>query len=540
MALTETGDHEPLDEPEYRRLAEAVSSTRSTSTEQALAAALGGPGGPAAHLEFTHTAVLVAARSVDDVVAALVELGVRPEEQVPGEPVPDEPTRDRLARLTGHDLGADVRLVRCALPGCPRGLEVSVLGGPAGPDRVGWAHPVFRVAGDEVVSRGVYEALRDAGLVPDGGGHDPRGNATALHLRGRTGVELRLPGHRTDLLRRHLGRPDEARRAMFELVTGAWRTRAVAAVAELGVADLLAGGPRTTADLSERTGTRPGELHRVLAFLGALGVLHRDGDAWSLTEAGALLRADADGSLRDLARLYGGLFYLSFTALEQTLRVGGSAFEHFYGVLPFEHFAEHPADARLFEGAMAAGTSFLNLVPGLLDLPETGTVVDVAGGDGRLLGLVLAAAPGLRGVLFDRPHVAGAAREVLARSGCADRAEVVAGDFFTDPVPAGGDVYLLSRVLHDWDDERCSTILRNVRSAMPDGALLAVVERPIRDDRSVLPLSFNVHMMVNTALGGERTADRHRELLAEHGFTLEDIRELPLDMAVLVARATPV
>lgn len=534
MSVTGSGTRGALDEDDLRRLADAVRLTRSASTGQALAAAVEAPAGVAAHLEFTHATVPVAASRVDDAVAALVGLGVEP-----AEPERADPARDRLARRTGRD--ADVWRVRGALPGCPRGLELLVAcngSGPSGVDRAAGAHLAFRLTtDDDVVTRGVYEALRDAGLTPEG--HDTHADETVLHLRGRTRVALRLPGHRPDLLRRHAGRPDETRRAMFELMTGAWRTRAVAAAAELGVADLLADGPRTTAELAARTGTREDKLRRVLAFLAALGVLGRDGETWSLTEVGALLRTDAEGSLRDLARIYGGLFYRSFTALEHTLRTGGCAFEHVYGVLPFEHFAANPDDARLFEGAMAAGTSFLGLVPGLLDLPGTGTVVDVAGGDGRLLGLVLAAAPGLRGVLFDRPHVAPAAREVLASCGCADRAEVVAGDFFRDPVPAGGDVYLLSRVLHDWDDERCSVILRNVRTAMPPHALLAIVERPIRDDRSVLPLSFNVHMMVNTALGGERTTAEHRRLLADNGFTLVEIRDLPLDMAVLLARPAP-
>ncbi|MFE2757214.1 methyltransferase [Actinosynnema sp. NPDC059335] len=207
-----------------------------------------------------------------------------------------------------------------------------------------------------------------------------------------------------------------------------------------------------------------------------------------------------------------------------------------HGAQLFEHLAAYPADARLFEGAMAAGTSFLGLVPGLPDLPATGTVVDVGGSDGRLLDLVLTAAPGLRGVLFDRPHVTAAAAEVPAAHG--ERAEVVAGDFFHDPVPAGGDLYLLSRIMHDWDDERCSAILRNVRAAMAEGATPAVVERPIRDDPgTLLPLAFDVHMMVNTVQGGERTTDEHRRLPAADGFALEDVRELPLDVAVLIARA---
>lgn len=538
MSVTVTGARGALGEKDFRRMVEAVRFIRDTSTADALAAVLGGdpPVSIIRHLEFAHVAALVSAEHVPDVIASLADLGVAARD-----PIPSRVVRDRLRGRTGLDL--DVRIVRGTVAGADElpGLELFVVcGGSAlsDTDREAESHLAFRVtADDEVLSRGVRGTLLDAGLTADGGGYDEHGNATVLYFRGAGRLELRLPGHHAGLLARHIGPPDRPRRAMLDLMTGAWRTRAVAAAAELGVADLLADGPRGTAELADRTGTLEDKLRRLLAYLAALGVFRRDGDEWSLTDVGAMLRSDIAGSQRDLARIYGGLFYRSFSGLEHTLRTDESAFAHVYGAQPFEHFAAHPADARLFEGAMAAGTTFLELVPALLDLPATGTVVDVAGGDGRLLGLVLAAAPGLRGVLFDRPHVIGAAADVLVAHG--DRVAVVAGDFFHERVPPGGDLYLLSRILQDWDDERCSVILRNVRAAMAEGATLAVVERPIRDDRvSLLPLAFNVHMMVNTVQGRERTADEHRKLLAANGFALEDIRELPLDMAVLVARAT--
>ncbi|MFI9007737.1 methyltransferase [Actinosynnema sp. NPDC053489] len=535
MSVTTSG---ALEEADLRRLAEAVAFVRDRGTGDALAAVLGGdpPAPVLRHLEFAHAAVLVGAERPADVTGALADLGV-----AAGEPCPSVVVRDRLRDRTGREF--DVRVVRGAVAGGPREVELFVVPGGSAlseADREAESHLAFHVTGDDdVLLRGVCATLLDAGLTVDGGGYDGHEDATALHFRGATGarLELKAPGRHAPLLERHVGRPDQPRRSMLDLMTGAWRTRAVAAVAELGIADLLADGPRDTADLAERTGSRPDKLRRVLAFLAALGVFRRDGEHWSLTDVGAVLRSDVAGSQRDLARIYGGLFYRSFGGLEHAVRTGESGFRHVYGVQPFEHFAANPADARLFEGAMAAGTSFLELVPGLLDLPATGTVVDVGGGDGRLLDLVLAAGPGLRGVLFDRPHVTGAATGVLARHGT--RASVVAGDFFHDPVPAGGDLYLLSRIMHDWDDERCSAILRNVRSAMAEGATLAVVERPIRDDpRTVLPLAFNVHMMVNTVQGGERTTEEHRRLLSANGFALVDVRELPLDMAVLVSRAT--
>jgi len=536
MSVTVSGAPGALEERDLRRLAETVAFVRDRSTGDALAAVLGGdpPAPVLRHLEFAHAALLVAVAEPADVIGALAGLGVDARE-----PHPSAVVRDRLRARTGREF--DVRTVRGAITGSAREVELfAVPGGSAlsEADREAESHLAFRVADDDdVLLHGVCATLQDAGLTADGGGYNDDEHSTTFYFRGATRLGLTVPGRHPALLERHLGRPDQPRRTMLDLMTGAWRTRAVAVVAELGIADLLADGPLDTADLAERTGCRADKLRRVLALLAALGVFHRDGERWSLTEVGTMLRADTPGSQRDLARIYGGLFYRSFSGLEHTVRTGESGFSHVYGAQPFEHFAAHPADARLFEGAMAAGTTFLELVPGLLDLPATGTVVDVAGGDGRLLDLVLADAPGLRGVLFDRPHVVGAAADVLARHGA--RASVVAGDFFHDPVPAGGDLYLLSRILHDWDDERCSVILRNVRAAMAEGATLAVVERPIQDDpRTLLPLAFNVHMMVNTVQGGERTTEEHRGLLAANGFALEDIRELPLDMAVLVARAT--
>ncbi|MFE9748117.1 methyltransferase [Saccharothrix saharensis] len=525
MTVTVSGAPGALGERDLRRLAETVAFVRERSTGDALAAVVGGepPACLVRHLEFGHAAVFVAA-APSGLIGVLARLGVDAREPGPGRVVRGRAGQELDVRVVRGAVGS--REVRLLVPQ----EEMSEA------EREAESHVAFRLGDDdEVVLRGVCATLQESGLTPDGGGHD--GQDTTLYFRGTTRLAVQAPGHHADALEHHVGRPDQPRRSMLDLMTGAWRTRAVAAAAELGIADLLADGPLDTAELAARTGSRPDKLRRVLAYLAGLGVLGRDGERWSLTEVGTLLRGDVAGSQRDLARIYGGLFYRSFSGLEHAVRTGESGFRHVYGAQPFEHFAANPADARLFEGAMAAGTAFLGLVPGLLDLPDTGTVVDVGGGDGRLLDLVLAAGPGLRGVLFDRPHVAGAAAEVLARHGA--RASVVAGDFFHDPVPAGADLYLLSRIMHDWDDERCSTILRNVRAAMAEGATLAVVERPIQDDpRTLLPLAFNVHMMVNTVQGGERTTEEHRNLLAANGFALEDIRELPLDMAVLVARAT--
>ncbi|MGI5427308.1 methyltransferase [Streptomyces sp. CA-179760] len=248
--------------------------------------------------------------------------------------------------------------------------------------------------------------------------------------------------------------------------------------------------------------------------------------------------------MRALALMYGGPFYRSFAGLEHTVRTGQVAFEHVFGENHFDHFARDPRLAELFDQSMAAGSAMFDPVPAhpalaaAAEAPAGGTVVDVAGGNGELLGRVLAAHPRLHGVLLERPHAVEAARMRLEEAGHGGRCDFLAGDFAD--VPGGGDVYVLSRVLHDWDDERCREILRHCARAMPDHADLLVVERVLPSDGSVsLATAWDLHMMCNVG-GRERQAGHYGRLFADAGLALVNRTPLPLDGNVLhVRKARP-
>ncbi|MBW4717535.1 methyltransferase [Saccharothrix obliqua] len=323
-------------------------------------------------------------------------------------------------------------------------------------------------------------------------------------------------------------------RAVLDIVTGTWRAQALHAAVVLRLPDLVAEGCVTGADLAAAAGAAPDPVVRLMRLLVVLGVVEGDDHAgYRLTPVGELLRTGVPGSMRDLCLLYGDESHRAWGAVVSAVRTGRAGFEVAFGHTLHEHLAEDPAAGEKFLRAMNAGSEFFADLPDAFDFGARHTVTDLAGGSGLLLSTVLCAHPHLRGVLFDREHMVATAAKHLAAAVEPDRYDVVPGDLFRS-VPAGSDVYLLSRVLQDWDDEDCVALLSNVRRAMthPDARLL-VVERVI-DGSAVLPLLFDLHLLV-MAGGRERTLPDYRAVLAAAGLRLESVRELALETSLLVA-----
>ncbi|MEU6734442.1 methyltransferase [Streptomyces physcomitrii] len=326
-----------------------------------------------------------------------------------------------------------------------------------------------------------------------------------------------------------------ASRRLMELTVGYWASQAVHTAAELELADHLAEGPLTAPELTVRTGTHGPSLHRLLRFLTELGILRTDAQgAYLTTETGDLLRTREHGSMRDLALLYGEEFYSGWGALTHTVRTGERGFDSVHGAAMYPYFGRSPELTRKFDRAMAAGSEFFTQIPALYDFGSARTVVDIAGGNGVLLAEVLRSSPQARGVLFDTAHVIDAARRGLAGSDVADRLDFASGDYY-EKVPAGGDVYLLSRILHGRDDEKCVEVLTRIRESIREDGALLIVERVIPDDGAPsLAVWFDVHMLT-IAAGEERTRSEYTALLERSGFRLSETHELPLDTALLVA-----
>jgi predicted O-methyltransferase YrrM len=213
-----------------------------------------------------------------------------------------------------------------------------------------------------------------------------------------------------------------------------------------------------------------------------------------------------------------------------TVRTGETAFSKAHGVEIFDYLATHEEDARLFNNTMSQGSAVLaeEIVAGY-DFGRFQTIVDVGGGHGLLLARLLEAVPGARGVLFDLPEVIEGARAALAARGLADRCALVGGSFF-DAVPAG-EGYIMKWILHDWDDAACRRILRNIRSVIPHGGRVVVVDRLI-PDRVTDDASIRVNLLMDLTMlmthkGRERTENEFRQMFEQTGFALASVRTTP-------------
>ncbi|MFE1798364.1 methyltransferase [Streptomyces sp. NPDC059517] len=548
------------------RLRETVEFVKEQDTATLLPLLLPGLDGPelralAERCAFSHAALLVFPPDEAALYAALADCGLAAD----APPRPSVVVRERLAvrhRRSAAEL--DVGILRPAVrgrDGTRRTVEVFALTVPPGSDletvaaheREGQreAHVAFEVeAPDPLVLRGLCAAFGQYGATPDGGGYNPHEDGTVFYFAapaeaksGYRRVELYVPGDHRDVLAAHLDdvhRGQQHAETLLRLLTGAWTTQALTAFARLEVADAMDRERAVgLAELARDVGALAPNLATLLRYLTMLGVVSEDRDGFRLTDTGALLRADAEGSMRPLALMYGGPFYESFAGLGHTVRTGQVAFEQRFGENHFDHFARDPELAELFDLSMAAGARMFDPLPAhpvLASAPMGATVVDIAGGNGELLGRILSAHPRLHGLLLERPQTVETARRVLGRAGHAERCTFLPGDFAD--VPAGCDVYVLSRVLHDWDDDRCREILRHCARAMSSGADLLVVERVLPADGSAsLATAWDLHMMCNVG-GRERRADHYARLFTEAGLTLLDRTPLPLDGTVLHARRT--
>jgi len=315
---------------------------------------------------------------------------------------------------------------------------------------------------------------------------------------------------------------------MLDLIAAYWVSRLVYVVARLRIADLLKDGPRTARELAERAGVNAAALYRVLRTLASYGLFtevsrHR----FKLTPVGSTLRADAPASMHAFALyLIGEPVWEAWGRLEDAVRTGELPFDRMFGMPFYKYLEQHPGYLKIFGEAMTSlsGAENPEVAAAFQKIQRTArfnTLVDVAGGFGSLLALILAKNAKLKGVLFDTPPVVAGAqqdRHVTARP-IAARCTIAGGDMF-EAVPRGGDAYLMKYILHNWDDEHCIKLLTNCRDAMsPKGRVLVAETVVPPGEKPGWAKLLDIQMMV-VVPGKERTKEEFGALFKQAGLRL--------------------
>ncbi|UXN58716.1 acetylserotonin O-methyltransferase [Phyllobacterium zundukense] len=327
---------------------------------------------------------------------------------------------------------------------------------------------------------------------------------------------------------------------LIQMGTAYWASRVVYAAAKLGLADQLKSGTKSAEELAGAIGAHAPILHRLMRTLASLGILtERTERRFALTDLGQALTTGAPGSARATLLTVGSYWFDgSFDHIVHSVQTGETGFEKVQGMPVFEYLAQHPDDASLFSETMVGiHGEEPPAVAAAYDFSTFETVVDVGGATGNMLAAILTRHAGPRGILIDRSHVVGDAPALLQSKGVIDRVTIEAGDFF-DTVPAGGNAYLLSHILHDWGEDQCLRILGHVRKAMKPGGHLLIVEMVLPAGDAPHPGKMLDMVMLVLPGGQERTEAEYRSLLSKADFRLT--RVVPTDSAVSVIEAVQI
>lgn len=314
-------------------------------------------------------------------------------------------------------------------------------------------------------------------------------------------------------------------RQMYDHIMGDIRFRLIHAVTELHIADLVSAGTHDVDALAAEAKVDADVLFRVLRALASFGVfVETDDRCFDLTEQARFLCDDPNGTLRDFVIYFGSDWRRrTWDQLPETLRSGDPCFNLAFGEPVFDHLQKHRDRAAVYNKVQSSNSAILTpQIAAAYDYSQFSTLMDVGGGHGYLLAEILKATPGLNGILFDMPGVSKEDQNLLEREGVTDRCRIAEGSFF-DGVPGGADAIILKSIIHDWNDENATRILRHCREALEPGGKILVCEvlLPGKNKPGVTKL-LDIEMLAISG-GRERTEPEFRQLLRGAGLNLENI-----------------
>lgn len=318
------------------------------------------------------------------------------------------------------------------------------------------------------------------------------------------------------------------------MITGYRTSQSIFAAAKLGIADLLKDGPQHIDQLAEASHTNSEALYRLLRALASIGIF-AEGDQrqFSLTPMAEFLRSDIPDSKRALAMMAGDEQFQAWSEILYTLETGKKSFDKVFNRPIFEYLSEHPDKGHIFDQAMTGvhGRETSTILEAY-DFSEFKVLADIGGGNGSNITSLLQHYSEMKGILFDLPHVVERSKMNIEKVGLSNRCTLIGGSFF-DSIPLTADAYLMRHIIHDWDDEKSLTILRNCHAVMPENSKLLVIESVIPPGNEPFAGKFLDLVMMLIPGGKERTEEEYKALYEQVGFELTRIVPTKTELSII-------
>jgi hypothetical protein len=317
---------------------------------------------------------------------------------------------------------------------------------------------------------------------------------------------------------------------MMDYVTNFWVGRAIGVVTELNIPDVLQTGPKPIKELAEITKTHEQSLYRLMRSLSGHGLFKEERDkTFSLTKLGACMSENESKSVKYFILHHNSRpNWSQYGELMHCVKTGEHAAKKLYNMEPFEYLEKNPEINQIFNRSMTSTSELSSLfMVSFYPFASFKTIIDIGGGQGFFLTCILSKHKDIHGIVFDLPHVVKGALKNIEEYDLSSRLNIVEGNFF-DAVPKNGDAYLLKNVLHDWDDEKCLMILKNIHQAMKPGSKLVCVESVIIEgNKPSFGKNLDIEMLVGTNGGRERTLAEYKKLYENAGFKLTSVYPTP-------------
>ena len=324
----------------------------------------------------------------------------------------------------------------------------------------------------------------------------------------------------------------EASEKVMQLLTATWINQPLYVVTRLGIPDILSKEPKTVENLSEITKSHTPFLYRIMRALASIGFFYEsENRVFSITPMGEMLQKN---KMQPIVLMFLSEWHNhAWEKLFHSVQTGDAAFDTAFGKPCFEWLKENPEEADIFNKAnQIKAIASHTTITKVYNFSTLKSIVDIGGGYGGLLYNILNAFPRIKGTIADLPYMKEKAEIQIADNNLRERCDFRECDFFKK-IPDGYDCYILSNILHDWDDEKSEMILKNCHNAMHQNGILIVIESII-PDRNVFSIAKLLDIEVLIMGGGkERTEIEYRELLNKSGFNLNKIIDTKESVSIL-------